>query len=310
MPHYENVDPEQVELAKQFEKFTVNAETLAPIRDMIGQVARLSEAIPNNVERYSITYKARDGHELTGWVYSNTEKSDPSPLLFAIHGGGLLMGSPKDNDQRHLRLCSELGFTIFSAAYRFAPEHPFPTPLNDIEDGLSYVLKNAQSLNIDTSRVALSGDSAGGCLAAGLSQLLRDQNRTVVKHLFLVYPMLDATTGIETKVPHQFGQHVWTRASNKFGWESYLQGQPKKAPASPAHLTDFKGLPPCTLFAGELDLFYFETIAYAQDLLEAGVDAVLFTYPKSIHGFISTQEGTQTRLFNEHYFQALKDGLS
>ena len=219
------------------------------------------------------------------------------------------MGSPKDNDQRHLRLCSELGCTIFSASYRFAPEKPFPMPLNDIRVGLNYVLDNADNLNIDTSRVALSGDSAGGCLAAGLSQLLRDQNESVLNCVLLVYPMLDASTGMERDVPSHMGQHVWTRASNTFGWESYLNGQPKKAPASPAHLEDFKGLPPSYLFVGELDLFFAETVTYAQNLLSADVDAKLYTYPKSIHGFLASSEAKQSKLFCENYKQAVKNGL-
>ncbi len=309
MSNFANVDPEQVELAKRFEKFTVNAESLESIRGMIAQVTQLSGDVPENVNRLSVTYETRDGHELTAWVYQNVDQDVPSPLLFAIHGGGLLMGSPKDNDLRHLHLCSELGCTVVSAAYRFAPEHPYPTPLNDVEDGLNYVLQNAETLNVDTSRVAFSGDSAGGCLAAGLSQMLRNGNSDLVKHLFLVYPMLDATTGMETNVTSQLGQHVWTRSSNKFGWESYLQGQSKTAPASPAHITDLKGLPPSTLFCGELDLFFFETITYAQKLLDAGVDAKLYTYPKTVHGFNSATEAAQTHLFNAHYYQAVKDGL-
>lgn len=309
MPNYENVDSEQVELAKQFKDFAVNADSLIPIRDMIGQITGLSEDVPGNVSRRSVTYKTRDGHELTSLIYQNTDNASPSPLLFAIHGGGLLMGSPKDNDLRHLRLCSDLGCTIFSAAYRFAPENPFPTPLNDVRDGLSYALKNAGSLNIETSRVALSGDSAGGCLAAGLSQILRDSEMSALTCLFLVYPMLDATTGMETDVRSHMGQHVWTRASNTFGWESYLKGQPKKAPASPSHLEDFRGLPPSYLFVGELDLFFAETITYAQNLLGAGVDARVYTYPKSIHGFIGAVDAAQSRLFNEHYYHAVKKGL-
>lgn len=309
MSSYENVDSEQVELAKQFKDFTVNAETLIPIRDMIGQMSRLSEDVPGNVSRRSVTYKTRDGHELTSWIYLNTDQTSASPLLYAIHGGGLLMGTPMDNDLRHLRLCSELGCTIFSAAYRLAPENPFPTPLNDVWDGLNYALKNAESLNIETSRVALSGDSAGGCLAAGLSQMLRDNEASTLKCLLLVYPMLDATTGMETNIPSHMGQHVWTRASNTYGWESYLKGQHKKAPASPSHLEDFKRLPPSYLFVGELDLFFVETITYAQNLLGAGIDARVYTYPKSIHGFVAAADAAQSRLFYEHYYQAVKEGL-
>ena len=263
----------------------------------------------SNVSRRSVVYKTRDGHELEAWVYQNKTQTSPSPLLFAIHGGGLLMGSAMDNDIRHLSLCAELGCTVFSTGYRFVPENPYPLPLNDVEDGLSYALENAKSLNIDPSRVALSGDSAGGGLAAGLSQRLRDSDGAALKCLLLVYPMLDATTGMETKIPSQLGQHVWTRASNTFGWESYLKGHDKRAPASPAHLKNFEGLPPCYLFVGEIDLFFAETISYTQNLLHAGVDAKLKTYPKSIHGFISAADAAQTHLFNEHYYQAVKEGL-
>ena len=131
--------------------------------------------------------------------------------LVHIHGGGLVMGLPESNDSRHLNLCSKLGITILAISYRKAPEYPYPTPLNDCKDGFDWFHANAESLKVNVNRIALSGDSAGGCLAAALSQLKLNDKTNKIAHLLLLYPMLDASTGTEAnKKDPLLGEFIWT----------------------------------------------------------------------------------------------------
>ena len=100
--------------------------------------------------------------------------------------------------------------------------------------------------------------------------------------------MLDDRTVLRGELAHQ-GQLVWTQASNRFGWESYLRqpcGAENVPPgAVPARRADLSGLPPAWIGVGTLDLFHDEDLAYAQRLKDCGVACDLTIVPGAFHGF-------------------------
>ncbi len=230
--------------------------------------------------------------------------------LVHIHGGGLVMGLPESNDSRHLNLCSKLGITILAISYRKAPEYPYPTPLNDCKDGFDWFHANAESLKVNVNRIALSGDSAGGCLAAALSQLKLNDKTNKIAHLLLLYPMLDASTGTEAnKKDPLLGEFIWTSEMNQFGWSAYLNGQPHTSPAVPASLKSYTGLPSCWIGVGTLDLFLDENIKYARKLIKAGVRTEFDIYPAAIHGFPMIEEAQSTKDFIHDFSNSLIKAL-
>ena len=84
-----------------------------------------------------------------------------------------------------------VGCAAVSVEYRLAPEHPFPAPVEDCYAALKWTYDNAPELGIDPSRIAVSGGSAGGGLAAGLVLLARDRGEVPVLYQLLIYPMID-----------------------------------------------------------------------------------------------------------------------
>ena len=212
-------------------------------------------------------------------LYRPTAAAAPTAALLWIHGGGYLLGSPEQDDALCRRYVQRLGIVVAAARYRLAPEHPYPIPLQDCYQVLTWL---AGLPGVDADRIAIGGASAGGGLAAALGFLARDRGEVSPVLQVLSYPMLDdRTVGPELDKP---GFRLWNARSNRFGWTSYLGGA-DPAVAVPARRTDLAGLAPAWLGMGTLDLFCAEDLAYAARLNAAGVECEVHEVPGAFHGF-------------------------
>ena len=88
------------------------------------------------------------------------------PLLLFFHGGGWMYGDLDSHDAACRFLAERSGVRVLAVDYRLAPEHPFPAAYEDALEAYRWVVKNAESIGADPERLAVGGDSAGGCLAA------------------------------------------------------------------------------------------------------------------------------------------------
>lgn len=210
-----------------------------------------------------------------------------------MHGGGLVLGDNRMDDARFDKWCRELGIVGVSVEYRLAPEHPYPTPLEDCYAALAWIHHNAASLGVDPQRIGIGGASAGAGLAAGLALLARDRAEFAVAFQLLIYPMIDDR---QTTPSSSWSDPIWSPAANTFGWTSYL-GAAKgttnvPAYAAAARATDLAGLPPTLVTVGALDGFSDEDIDYAKRLRLAGVSTDLIVYAGAPHGFDTFGEFT------------------
>jgi len=207
--------------------------------------------------------------------------------LLWIHGGGLVLGAAAMDDRLCGETARETGATIVSVDYRLAPKHPFPTPLDDCATGFEWMLSHAAELGLDTTRIAVGGQSAGGGLAASLVQRLHDDGVALAAQ-WLFCPMLDDRTAAD-RTHDATGHFVWNNRSNLVGWRSYLGEQvaaddlPRYAAA--ARRDDLVGLPPTWIYSSDIELFYAEDRDYARRLEEAGVPVTFETVRGAPHGF-------------------------
>ena len=242
--------------------------------------------IPDSVEIADHCTEAVDGHQVLVRVYRRRQRRDRSPGLYLIHGGGMVLGDVGMNDARCAATALELDVVVASVEYRLAPEHPYPTPLEDCYCGLLWFFDQAEAMGLDTARIAVGGGSAGAGLAAGLALLARDRKQVSPCFQLLTFPMVDDRN--ETPSSYMVDDtRVWNRAANITGWSAYLDGRGSDdVPiyAAPARATDLGGLAPAIITVGSLDVFLDEDIAYAQALLEANVPCELHVYPGAFHG--------------------------
>jgi len=219
-------------------------------------------------------------------VYEPEVRRTDAALLWA-HGGGLVIGNPRQDEALVSGTAASLGMTIVSAYYRLAPAHPFPAALDDVTAAWGWLRRNAASLGIDPARVVVGGESAGGGLAASAVQRLHDAGEHPLGQ-WLFCPMLDDRTAARRELD-AVDHLVWNNAANRFGWSSYLGHEPGRAEVPPyataARRSELRGLPPAWICVGDIELFYEEDVDYARRLEAAGVPVTLDVVPGAPHGF-------------------------
>lgn len=234
----------------------------------------------------------------------------PAPGLLWMHGGGYVIGTAAQDDAVCRHLSSEAGAIVAAVDYRRAPEHPFPTPLHDCYDALAWL---ARCSDVDPSRLAVGGASAGGGLAAALAILARERGELAVAFQLLAYPMLDDRPAVRGGLDDR-RTRLWDNRSNRYAWTAYLGasagGDDVPDVAAPARCTDLAGLPPAWIGVGTHDLLLAEDLAYAAALEAAGVDCTVEVVAGAFHGFDSIRPGASiTAAFRAAQVEALRTGL-
>ncbi len=229
------------------------------------------------------------------FVHRRADGGPSLPVVFWIHGGGYIMGSPDREQRWAAAFLQAFDCVVVCPGYRLAPLHPFPAALDDLLAVVDWVNEEGPALGIDPSRLVVAGESAGGGLAASLVQRLHDDGVPMLGQV-LVYPMIDDRTAVRTDIGRK--EHLaWSNGSNHYGWSSYL-GMPPGSDsvpeyAVPSRREDLIGLPQAWIGVGDMDVFYDENLEYARRLEAAGVPVRLETPGGAPHGFPSIAPGAR-----------------
>ena len=241
-----------------------------------------SKALPR-VE--DIAIPARDGTRLHARLYAPST-AQPLPVLLYLHGGGFTIGSVATHDTLCRELAFQAGCAVGALDYRLAPEHKFPTAINDAWDALQWLHQQGQTLGLDSSCMAVGGDSAGGTLAAACALLARDAGLPLQLQL-LIYPgtcahqdtdsHLRYATGLvlEREGIHWFFNHYVRDAADREDWRF-----------APLLAPDVEGVAPAFFCLAELDPLVDEGVQYADMLRMAGVPVELEIYKGVTHEFV------------------------
>jgi acetyl esterase/lipase len=220
-------------------------------------------------------------------VYTPNGEPSGAGLLW-IHGGGYIIGNANINDRDCALYAKKLNLTVVSVEYRLAPKHPFPAASDDCFAAWQWFLNHADELGVSPHRIVISGQSAGGGLAAGLVQRIHDAGGIQPAGQALFCPMLDDRTATRTELD-SLKHRLWSNKNNRGAWRYYLNQEPGlesvPAYAAPARREDLSNLPPTWMAVGDIDLFFDENQQYAKRLQEAGVDCEFRIAPGGPHGF-------------------------
>lgn len=228
---------------------------------------------------------ALPGREIPVRLYRRKDASRP-PVILYMHGGGFVNGSIDTHDTVTWSLAEATGALVASVHYRRPPENPFPAAPEDCLAALDWIARSDAFLDADTSRVAIAGDSAGGCLAAALALLARDRGRPAPRMQALLYPCLD--TAVDTPAYEDNKDPFVSREGMRFYWDKYLEGRvdTQDPVAVPMRARDLSGLAPAYVLTAEHDPLRVEGEAYAARLRDAGVPTTLDRVPGTIHGLL------------------------
>lgn len=245
----------------------------------------------------------------------NARAGASRPGILHTHGGGYIIGTAATDVRRLQEMARELDAVIVSVEYRLAPETTYEGSIEDNYAGLRWMYQSAAELGLDRSRIAVTGESAGGGHAALLAITARDRGEIPIAFQALVYPMLDDRTGGAVKLPAHIATVGWSASENQYGWKAFLGQAPgtDKVPARavPARTRNLAGLPPAFIQVGGVDLFVSEDIDYARRLNEAGVPTELQVIPGAYHGFDQlSADSPQARQFTRAKIEALRRALA
>lgn len=208
------------------------------------------------------------------------------PCLVYYHGGGWVFGDIEGVDAICRAVANRAGCKVVSIEYRLAPEHKFPAPLDDCYAALTWVAANGAQLNVDPTRLAVGGDSAGGNLAAAVTLRARDEGGPALRYQVLVYPVTNHDFGTVSYTENG-DNYLLTRDMMRWFWDHYLRnaGDGTLPLASPLVARDLAGLPPALVLTAEFDPLRDEGEAYATRLKDAGVRVRHKRFAGQIHGF-------------------------
>jgi len=228
-----------------------------------------------------------DGERVPMLLLSPKHAEGKLPCLVYYHGGGFFFGAAGYHYRLAKRYALQVGCRVLFVQYRLAPAHPHPIPAEDCYGALRFAFENAEEMGVDSGRIAVAGDSAGGALAAAVCQMARDRGTKAPLFQLLVYPVTDRRMDTEsnrcfTDTP------MWNSKSSVQMWRGYLpQGAQSEllAYASPMEAQRFDALPSAYVETAEFDCLHDEGANYAAALRAAGVAVQLNETKGTMHGF-------------------------
>lgn len=232
-----------------------------------------------------LSIPARDGHLMPARLYA--PHSDTAlPVLLYIHGGGFTVGSLTTHDVLCRQLSRQGHCAVVSLDYRLAPEHRFPTAVNDSWDALNWLHQNGSAWGLDTARLAVGGDSAGGTLSAVCALMARDAGLKLALQL-LFYPGCGGRQ--DTLSHHRFAEgFMLDKDTIDWFFAGYIDPANRDDwRFAPGNAPNHSGLAPVWMGLAECDPLVDEGVRYADTLRMAGVPVDLEIYKGVVHGFIT-----------------------
>jgi acetyl esterase/lipase len=213
----------------------------------------------------------------------------PLPVIIYIHGAGWVFGDAHTHDRLVRELAAGVNAAVVFPDYSLSPEARYPAAIEQNYATARWIIENGAARGLDTSRIAVAGDSVGGNMAAALTLQAKERGDVSLAAQVLFYPVTDAS--FDTDSYHQFAEGYFLRRdAMQWFWDQYTTDPAERAQitASPLRATteQLSGLPQALVITGEADVLRDEGEAYAAKLRQAGVPVTAARYQGIIHDFM------------------------
>lgn len=293
-------------------KFTFSSSTgLIRIAAGLSALANRFMPRPEGIISRKTKIKSLDGTPFELEIFTPEGIDRPAPCVIYFHGGGFVLGCNPLQERLLFGITKEVPFILISVDYRLALDHPFPAGVEDCYAAVLWTAKNAAKQGIDPERIAVVGDSAGGALAAAVTQMARDQKGPKICYQMLLYPVTDCS--MSTHSANEYvDTPIWNAIANRKMWQVYLRNteEPISPYASPMQAETLRNLPPAYVETAEFDPLHDEGVNYATRLQSDGVDVILNNTRGTVHGYDLLKENDILKESLTHRAQAMKKAFS
>jgi len=229
-----------------------------------------------------------DGYDIVLNIVRPEGEKGVLPVFIFIHGGGWVLGDYPTHKRMVRDLVVLSGVAGVFINYTRTPDAAYPRAINEIFAATKWVAENGAELNLDSSRLAVVGNSVGGNMTAVTALKAKANGGPHIKLQILMWPILDAD--FETYSYQRFGEERFlTTPLMKWMYDMYIPDRDKRKDiyASPlqASIEELRGLPPALIQVAESDILRDEGEAYGRKLDEAGVRVTTVRYNGAIHDF-------------------------
>ncbi len=230
------------------------------------------------------------------------------PVLVYIHGAGWVFGDFHTHERLVRELAAGTGAAVVFPEYSRSPEVRYPVAIEENYAAVKWVVQHGAEKGLDTTRIAIAGDSVGGNMTAALALMAKERGDVKFLQQVLFYPVTDASFDTESYTKFADGYFL-SREGMKWFWDQYTTDEAQRAEitASPLRATveQLTGLPPALVITGEADVLRDEGEAYAAKLRQAGVPVTAVRYQGVIHDFVMVNALRETHAAEAAITQAI-----
>jgi acetyl esterase/lipase len=246
------------------------------------------EKLPAAVENLTIPGGPAGNISIT--IVRPQGSNDTLPVVMYFHGGGWVLGGFDTHERLVRELANKANAALVFVNYTPAPEAQYPVQIEQAYAATKWVAENGRSINVDSSRLAVAGDSVGANMATIVTMLAKERGGPKIAFQALFYPPTDLTrSDTESYIENQEGYWLAGKSMPYFVDNYAPDNATRKEPtASPllASTDQLKGLPPALVITEEFDVLRDEGEAYAHKLMQAGVPVTATRYLGTIHDFV------------------------
>ena len=268
-------------------KLSVRPPEAYSVQRLRGVWRLLAQVLGRRLAMASVTEHFIDGPggPIAIRVYADSPSDELRPAFLWCHGGGFVLGGLESADPICRNIAREAGCVVVAVRYRLAPEHLLSAGREDFLAALDWVARHGKTLGIDTKRLAIGGDSAGGNICAAVAQARRGDKSLRLQ--VLVYPATDLLQRFPSAKENAEGYLMTAGLMDHFERLAVTPVDATQPWFSPGRNPDLRGLAPALIVTAGYDPIRDDGLDYAGRLRAAAVPVELLHYAGQIHGFLS-----------------------